>query len=125
MRLRFPDGHAREVVGPKKPPRESPTLSVAGLPESLIPPHHTPVSAAQVPEPPATAPSFSAPLLLTAAEAAALCHVSLRTWRAWDARGKIPPPVRIGRSVFWRPKELAAWVEEGCPDREMWEALRN
>jgi predicted DNA-binding transcriptional regulator AlpA len=56
-------------------------------------------------------------LLVTAAEAAALCGKSLRTWRTWDAAGRIPRPVRIGRSTLWRADELRAWVAAGCPPR--------
>jgi len=64
------------------------------------------------------------PFLLRADQAAALCGTSTRTWRGWDAAGKIPRPVRIGRKTFWRPKELRAWVDAGCPDREIWESLQ-
>ncbi len=63
-----------------------------------------------------------APLLLQAAEAAALCGKSLRTWRSWDAGGLIPRPVRIGRSTLWRSDELKAWVAAGCPRRKEWES---
>lgn len=35
--------------------------------------------------------------------------------------GIVPRPVRIGRSVFWRPEEVAAWIEAGCPDRKTWD----
>ena len=62
------------------------------------------------------------PLLLTAREAAALCGKSLRAWRTWDAAGKIPRPVRVGRSTLWRYDELHAWVAAGCPDRQLWES---
>ena len=68
--------------------------------------------------------SQSTPLLLRAPEAAALCNVSLRTWRSWDTGGKIPSPVRIGRSTFWRPGELHAWVDAGCPERHLWQWRR-
>lgn len=64
------------------------------------------------------------PLLLRASDAAALCKVSLRTWRAWDATGKVPQPLRIGRAVFWRLDELRVWVAAGCPDRETWQSLQ-
>jgi predicted DNA-binding transcriptional regulator AlpA len=63
------------------------------------------------------------PLLLTAREAAAMCSKSLRTWRAWDAAGWIPRPVRIGRSTLWRADELRDWVAGGCPRREEWEQI--
>jgi predicted DNA-binding transcriptional regulator AlpA len=61
------------------------------------------------------------PLILTAAEAAAIFKKSARTWRTWDATGKIPRSIRIGRSTYWRPEELYAWVAAGCPNREVWE----
>jgi predicted DNA-binding transcriptional regulator AlpA len=65
------------------------------------------------------------PLLLRAAQAAALCNTSVRTWRAWDAAGKIPRAIHIGRSTYWRPDELKAWVDAGCPDRVLWETIRQ
>jgi excisionase family DNA binding protein len=73
----------------------------------------------------AAAGTLSNPLLLTARQAAALCGTSLRTWRTWDAAGKIPRPVRIGRRVLWRSEELKAWVAAGCPRREQWETLQT
>jgi prophage regulatory protein len=64
-------------------------------------------------------------LVLTAAEAAAMFQKSVRTWRTWDAAGKIPKPIRVGRAMYWRPEELKAWVAAGCPNRETWEAMRE
>jgi predicted DNA-binding transcriptional regulator AlpA len=64
-------------------------------------------------------------LVLTAAEAAEMFQKSVRTWRNWDITGKIPKPMRIGRSIYWQPEELKAWVAAGCPDRETWEAMRE
>ncbi|MBN2292320.1 MAG: helix-turn-helix domain-containing protein [Pirellulales bacterium] len=64
-------------------------------------------------------------LLLNAAQAAERFGCSVRTWRSWDRAGQTPPPVRIGRSLYWRPKELAAWVEAGCPNRATWIAQRD
>jgi predicted DNA-binding transcriptional regulator AlpA len=54
--------------------------------------------------------SVAEPLLLRAPEAAAICGISTRTWRMWDTTGRVPAPLRIGRSVFWRLDELRAWV---------------
>ena len=59
-------------------------------------------------------------LLLTAHDAALLCGVSTRTWRLWDEMGYTPQPVHIGRSVFWKHKELNQWIDAGCPKRELW-----
>lgn len=61
-------------------------------------------------------------LLVTARAAAQMCGKSLRTWRTWDAAGRIPRPVRIGRSTLWRVDELRAWVAAACPRREVWES---
>jgi len=65
------------------------------------------------------------PLLLRAPQAAALCGTSVRTWRTWNVTGKIPRPVRIGRSILWPYAELQSWVTAGCPDRATWEAVRE
>jgi len=70
-------------------------------------------------------PPSSEPLLLRAAEAAAPCSVSVRTWRAWDIAGRIPQPMRIGRTTLWRREEIAAWPTAGCPDRQTWQTLRE
>ena len=60
----------------------------------------------------------STPLLVDATAAAALCGKHLRTWRAWQAAGRIPRPIRPGRSLVWRFIELEAWVAAGCPPRK-------
>ena len=64
-------------------------------------------------------------LLLRAEDAAALCSTSARTWRTWGTIGKIPRPIYIGRIPFWRYDELKAWVAAGCPDRAMWDTIRE
>lgn len=63
----------------------------------------------------------SPPLLLTAVEAATACRTSVRTWRTWDAAGRVPRPINIGRAKLWRPLELVDWVAAGCPPRAQWE----
>jgi len=65
------------------------------------------------------------PLLLNAQSAAAICKKSARTWQSWDALGLIPRPVRIGRSTLWRVDELRAWIDAGCPSRDVWEAAQK
>jgi predicted DNA-binding transcriptional regulator AlpA len=62
------------------------------------------------------------PWLVSGRQAAKLIGKSLRTWRSWDSGGKIPRPVRIGRSTLWRAEELREWVAAGCPCRQTWEA---
>jgi len=65
------------------------------------------------------------PLLLRAENAAALCNTSIRAWRTWNTSGKIPRPIYIGRVPFWSYDELQAWVAAGCPERVMWDAMRE
>jgi predicted DNA-binding transcriptional regulator AlpA len=64
-------------------------------------------------------------LLVDARTAAAMCGKSPRTWRTWDALGLIPRPVRIKHSTLWSVDELRAWIKEGCPRRNEWEAARK
>jgi excisionase family DNA binding protein len=64
-------------------------------------------------------------ILIDAKEAAALCGVSVSTWYNLLASGKVPKPVRLGRSVKWRREELLAWVAAGCPARSAWEAMKG
>ena len=65
------------------------------------------------------------PLLLRTPAAAAMLNTSVRTLRMWDAAGKIPQPIHIGRSTFWRADELRAWVAAGCPRRKDWLLMQS
>ena len=65
------------------------------------------------------------PLVVSAKEAAKMLSVSERHFWAQNSRGRIPRPVRIGRSVRWRVDELKAWVAAGMPERSRWEAMRD
>lgn len=71
--------------------------------------------------PPPTGPRpFDAAGLVSRAAAAAFCGVGLSTWDKLTAAGRTPPPIRLGGKVLWRPRELRAWVDAGCPDRAAW-----
>ncbi len=55
------------------------------------------------------------PMLLTALQVANWLNLSVRTlWRTLS-RGWMPEPVRMGGIVRWRRKDIAEWVELGCP----------
>ncbi len=45
------------------------------------------------------------------------------TIRKWQTSGKIPAPIRIGRTVKWRLSEVDAWITAGCPARSKWESI--
>jgi excisionase family DNA binding protein len=49
-------------------------------------------------------------------------RVGISVRQAWrhDRAGKLPAPVRLGRSVRWRNSEINAWIAAGCPPRDEW-----
>ena len=59
-------------------------------------------------------------MLLAGRDAAALCGVTSRVWRVWHKMGYTPMPVKIGKMLFWKHRELEAWIDAGCPRREKW-----
>ena len=79
---------------------------------------HRPVTIALPPPndaPPVDAPQAEA-LLLTADAVAKLLSVSrLSVWR-WRSAGKLPQPIKVGRTVRWRRAEIIAWIDAGCPN---------
>ena len=53
--------------------------------------------------------------LLTVGDVARLLAVSPRTVIRLRAAGRLPEPVRLGRSVRWRRDDLEDWIGAGCP----------
>ncbi|MBD3672369.1 MAG: helix-turn-helix domain-containing protein [Planctomycetaceae bacterium] len=65
-------------------------------------------------------------LLLPASEAARLLGISKRHLHTLNVSGRLPRPIRLGRSVRWNAEELRAWIAVGCPERKSWEeSLRH
>jgi predicted DNA-binding transcriptional regulator AlpA len=62
-------------------------------------------------------------LMLTTADAAKLCGVTTKRWRTWNSLGKTPPPLCVGKSLFWKRDELLDWIDEGCPHRKYWKVF--
>jgi prophage regulatory protein len=63
-------------------------------------------------------------LAISARELARLLGISLRqTWRL-NAAGKLPRPIRLGRSVRWNRQEVMDWFGAGCPDQQIWETRK-
>jgi excisionase family DNA binding protein len=53
--------------------------------------------------------------LLNAEEVAEMLGVSERTlWRLLSA-GKLPNPIRFGRSTRWKSEDIQGWIDKGCP----------
>ena len=63
-------------------------------------------------------------LALSVADVAELLDVSQRHVWKLNARGGLPAPVRLGRSVRWNRAELVAWLNAGCPARVEWESMK-
>jgi excisionase family DNA binding protein len=61
------------------------------------------------------------PLLLTVPQTAHLLSVSVATLYRLHSTGRIPLPIKLGRSVRWSASELIKWAEAGCPGRQVWE----
>ena len=52
--------------------------------------------------------------LMTVREVAARLKVSTRQVWKLAASGRLPGPMRLGRSVRWRADDLAAFIAAGC-----------
>ena len=64
-------------------------------------------------------------LLLSGAEAAALCSVSRSLWWSMHSAGKIPLPLKLNNRTLWSREELRDWIKMGCVSRERWEAIKG
>lgn len=86
-------------------------------------------SASTPPEPMRTAANegvnVGSPLGLAASDAAQLIGVSLSHFYQLHKTGRLPLPIRLGRSVRWIRSELVEWLETGAPSRSRWEALKG
>lgn len=64
-------------------------------------------------------------LIVDAAELARLLQVSLRHVNALNSSGRLPRPIRLGRSVRWPREELVRWIAAGAPSRDAWETMKG
>lgn len=64
-------------------------------------------------------------LALPAGDVARLLKVSPRHLASLNATGRLPRPVRFGRSVRWNAEELRQWLSAGAPSRDVWEQLKG
>lgn len=64
-----------------------------------------------------TSPSSNA-RLISIAEFAERIRRSRRSIEKDVEAGRVPPPIRVGRSVRWRLSDIEQWIAMGCPPRE-------
>jgi len=72
-----------------------------------------------------TSPPQLQPLLVDIIGLSKLLCRSVPALERDQVAGRIPRPLRIGRSKRWRLQEIMQWIEIGCPDRKTWEARRR
>ncbi len=64
-------------------------------------------------------------LAIPASEVAKLLNVSERHIWAMTSSGRLPRPIRLGRSVRWDRAGLEAWLAAGGPRRDEWERMKT
>ena len=63
-------------------------------------------------------------LALTDHDLAGLLGVSRSHVWSMNSRGKLPAPIRLGRSVRWARAEVEDWLAADAPPRDEWERVR-
>ena len=61
-------------------------------------------------------PRTESPRLATADDVATLLSCSVRHVERLSKSGKMPSPIRLGRSRRWSLPAIKAWIDDGCPD---------
>ena len=69
--------------------------------------------------------AHSVRLLLSASELSSMLGVAKCTIWTWHSGGKIPRPVKIGRTTRWKRREIEDWLEADAPPRERWEMMKG
>ena len=100
-----------------------PAVRLAPAPDPA-PAVEDPPAAPPVGRPASPAPSVE-PLLVGTDHAAAMCGISPASWYRLKAAGKTPAPVQLGGKVLYRVEDLRLFVSWGCPDRRVFEAMKN
>lgn len=58
-----------------------------------------------------------------AKQAARFCSIGASTWSRMDAAGLIPAGSFVSGCKLWGKRELAKWIDHGCPPRTEWAAI--
>ena len=56
------------------------------------------------------------PALIDAKETSRLCSISTPMLYKLNAMGSMPAPLKIGKLMRWRRKEILRWIDKGCLD---------
>ena len=63
--------------------------------------------------------------LLSAKQLGAKLNLSKRQIFRLNSCGKLPKPLRIGRSIRWSESTISKWLSVGAPDRKTFEAMQE
>jgi len=64
------------------------------------------------------------PLLISDVQGARMAGISRRSWHRLRSAGKLPPSIKLGRSIRWRRADVEQWITWGCPDAKMFSAMQ-
>jgi len=64
-------------------------------------------------------------LYWNAEELSAMIGISKRKLLQMDSAGQIPQSERWGTRALWRVSEVKSWLDEGRPDRHIWEQVKR
>jgi len=65
------------------------------------------------------------PLVVSDDGVAKLLSISTRHVWSLNSSGRLPRPLRFGRTVRWYVEELRAWIAAGAPSRDKWEIMKE
>ena len=65
------------------------------------------------------------PLLIDAKSTAKLLSIGKTKLYELHTSGRLPSPIRLGRSIRWNADELRDWTAAGCPERARWQTMRG
>jgi predicted DNA-binding transcriptional regulator AlpA len=54
--------------------------------------------------------------LVDATEAARMCKASVSMFYKMTRAGKTPRPIKFGKLMRWRWRDLSEWIDAGCPE---------
>lgn len=64
--------------------------------------------------------AIQTPQLIKKAELCARLSISIRTLENMVKVGQFPPPVRIGKFMYWSNTAVSAWQEKLFAEQESW-----
>jgi len=63
--------------------------------------------------------------LWTIEQLAAYLKMSPRAVFCLRSQGRLPEPIRVGRSIRFKAEEIQAWTRAGAPDLVNWESMKR